>query len=165
MWCGIVKWWVSRSLDTHKPLPFLARKHLLHCADCRQFETFGRTLEESVLTPEQLKTEEPFRRRILAGLDAGTDQGQVEKTFRILKWKPATAGALFGTLLLLGFIWIAGPFRSTSSALGGFKEVDISSFKKMISAVESPYEEEISELKQGIEAVGANIKSFFDSRL
>ena len=166
MWCGVVKWMVSRSLDSGRSLPLMAWKHLSRCDSCRNFEAFGRSLEDLSEIPRQLRTGDNLQRKILSGLEQKREAvcRQVDKTILMHKWKPALVGASFIFVLLLGIIWMTGPFRDPSTVLGGFKDVDIAPLKKMISDVESPYEEEISELRQSMETIGLNIRTFFDTR-
>lgn len=165
MWCGVVKWLVSRSLDSGRSLPFLAVKHLSRCDACRNFEVFGRSLEDFSEIPGQLRTGDNLQHKIISGLESepGEVCRNIKKPLPMNKWKPALIGASFAFLLLLGTIWITTPFHGPSTILGGFKDVDLAPLKEMISDVESPYEEEISELRQGLETVGSNIKAFFDS--
>ena len=164
MWCFWTKWFLSRSEDTGKSMPSWALRHLEHCQDCRSFQRLNRSLEEFSDIALQLQADGKLNQGISISLDDRAPDPGRRSYIRSFGWRPALTGASILVGLVVGIVWLAGSFQSRTSALGGFKDMDISSFQKMISEVESPYEQEISYLNQGLESVGENIKAFFNSR-
>jgi hypothetical protein len=164
MWCLWTKWFLSRFEDAGKSLPFWALRHLEHCEDCRSFQRLGRSLEEFSDIALQLQPDEKLNQRISGSLDNMSAVPKQRSNFRSLRWKPAVIGASILFVVAMGIVWLTGPFNQRTSALGGFRDVDISPFQKLLRQVESPYEEEMTYLRQGLESVGTNIKAFFNSR-
>jgi hypothetical protein len=164
MLCGLTQWVLSRRMDTGKSLPFWADRHLERCRTCQNFRELGRSLEAFAEIPGRIPLDDELNQRILDRFD-NLSSSPVERPFsRSFGRKPVLIAASLVFVLVLGMVWLSGPFRSRSLALGGFKDVDLSPIRQMILEMETPYEDERSTINQGLETMGAKIKEFFNTR-
>ncbi len=173
MFCVIYRWFISRSQDTQKPLPSMARRHLHHCSTCQAFHSAtgvlsqkleqdsAALLKENTIEDEQSLT---LNEKIIAALDREIEKNPIKpnRVFTMAP-RPSTvstrlsrvpvpllAAAMLFLVLALGIgiqQFIPGIFTGNKSTTELFKGLD--SFGLSMNLDVSP--NTINSLADGVE--------------
>jgi hypothetical protein len=166
MLCFIYKWNISRAFDSGKPLGRLTNRHLAGCETCREFsrlgEEVGRRLTEDTAS---------LTRDVRPGLgdkvrQALGEPGQTPSLSRPkhLRLRPVLAAAVFLAVVGVSLIWMvrSRPARMPQlDPLFRF-ETPKAYLESALQRAESPYQEEISELKKALKSTADYLVARFD---
>ncbi len=169
MFCFIYKWFISRSMDTGKPVPGFILRHLGHCKSCKCFAEIGQVVNERLVhdTPGILvDSRDSLSERITAAVHnsptpaLGRPFKPRQRSFRL------AFSTLAATLLIVaGVWWFSGstPPTPTNENLNTFA---IPSIKTMLTnvgtEVESPLATELNGLKEALHSTTKFIVSNMD---
>jgi hypothetical protein len=168
MFCSVYKWYISRSLDSGKSLPGLVSRHIRRCASCRQFAQFSESLENRLV-------------KDVPGFLDGYDKSLNEKNISTLtkhphpkrapKRRPALipvlAAASAVLVISIVIVWLVLPSSDRITPLNQLAQLRISktSFENALVKIDSPYEEELTELKQTLKATADFLLSRVDIKI
>lgn len=155
MFCSIYKWYISRALDSGKPLSGPVGRHIRRCASCREFAQFSESLENRCVkdVPGFLDSyNKELNEKIISVL---TTQPAPKSAPRR---KPALVPVLTAASALLvisiGIVWLVLPSSDEITPFNQLSQLGISktSFENVLVKIDSPFEEELFELKQTLKS-------------
>lgn len=153
MFCSLYKWFISRAVDSGKPVSGFVGRHLRGCAACREFAEFS----ESIIQRSVQDTAD-----ILKGHDGALDEKIIsrlskspepkEESTRKPVFYPAAAAVSAVLIIAIIIILLTTPESRSLDPLRAIYEFDINqaSLEKKIVAIESPLEEEINGLREAL---------------
>lgn len=168
MFCSIYKWYISRALDSGKPLSGAAGRHIRRCASCREFAQFSESLENKCV-------------KDVPGFLDGYNEELNEKIISVLATQPepkspprrkpalipvlASASALL--VISIGIVWLVLPSSDEITPLNQLSQLGISktSFENVLVKIDSPFEEELIELKQTLKSTTDFLLSRVDIKI
>ena len=164
--CFVHRWNISRALDSGKSLGNLTKRHLVRCENCRDFsqlgEEMGRRLTEdaaSLLSDVRPGLGEKVRRVV----DEQERAPSLSFSKR-LQMRPVLAGAVALAVVGVSLIWLA------RSRPAGMPQLDpifklkapTTYLESALQRAESPYQEEILELKKTLKSTADYLAARFD---
>jgi hypothetical protein len=168
MFCSIYKWYISRSLDSGKSLPTLVSRHIRRCASCRQFAQFSESLENRLVkeVPGFLDGyDESLNGKILSTLARQPEPKRATKRRPALI--PVLAAASAVLVISIAIVWLSLPSSGRITPLNQLAQLRISkaSFENALVKIDSPYEEELTELKQTLKSTADFLLSRVDIKI
>ena len=151
MFCLMYKWFISRAVDSGKPVFPLVRRHLRGCSACREFAQ----VSESIIQRSAQDTAD-----ILEGHDSALDEKIISGLSKAPATKtpsarksvliPSVAAASAVILITIGVILLSSPQSSPLDSLRAVYAFDIdqASLEEKMVAIESPLTEEFQGLRQ-----------------
>jgi hypothetical protein len=174
MWCAIYKWNISRTLDSGKALSGLTKRHLEGCASCREFSRANQDLEKrlSADAAALIGSADPS----LAGrMKTRIPAGRSEDSSSLVPSRPRTArlrpvwaaAASLAVVVGVSLIWIVSTPPAKMPSLDPLLRFDgpRAYLETAVQKAESPYQEEIQELKQALESTADYLISRLDVNL
>lgn len=171
MKCSIHRWNISRALDSGQPVSSLTKLHLVHCEACREFlrlaEEMGRRLSDdaaSILGDIKPGLEEKVRQAIG---EPGTVSAPCLSRPRRLQLRPALAAAVALAVIGVSFFWIVRPRPAGIPRLDPLLQLETgpADLVSALQKAESPYHEELRELKKTFQSTADYLAARFDTRL
>jgi predicted anti-sigma-YlaC factor YlaD len=172
MKCAWHKWNISRALDSGEPLNSLTQQHLARCEACRKFsrlaEEMGRRLTEdagSLLRQERPALNQRAKRAPEAlGTNASTS---LLARPRLLRPRIALATAVVLAVVGVSLFWMARSRPAGMPRLGSLLQTErgLAGLVSTLQTAESPYQEEISELKKTLKSTSDYLASRFVTSL
>lgn len=174
MWCSIHKWNISRALDFGKALSGFTKRHLERCASCREFSRTNQDLEKrlgadaaALIGSLDPSLAERMKSRIPAGsaLEPGFRAPARPRTAHL---RPVwAAAASLAVVVGVSLIWIVSSPPAKMPSLDPLLRLDVprAYLETAIQKAESPYREEIQELKQTLESTADYLISRLDVNL
>jgi predicted anti-sigma-YlaC factor YlaD len=172
MLCFIHKWTISRKLDTGKPVSPLTQRHLGHCEACREFQRLGdetaRRLEADAAT--FLKEARPaLNDRVRRALNDPGRPDTAPSISRVtgLQLKPVLAAVALLAVLGVSLIWMVGSRPTGMPQLGPLLQLETgrANLVSALQRAESPYQQEILELKKTLQSTADYLAARFDTSL
>jgi len=168
MFCSIYKWYISRALDSGKSLPGSVRRHIRRCASCREFAQFTESLENRFVEdmPGFLDDyNKALNEKIISALDKHPGPKSAPKRRPALVPVLAAASALL--VISICIVWLVLPSSNKITPLNQLSQLGISkiSFENMLVKIDSPYEEELTELKQTLKSTADFLLSRVDIKI
>lgn len=172
MKCSIHRWKISRALDCGNPLDSLTKHHVAHCEACREFlrlsEEMGRRLACDAAA--LLKNEKAgLNRRVEQTLDEPRRAASIPVFSRpkLLRLRPMLAAAAMLAVVGGSFIWLARSRPSGMPQLDPILQVETgrANLVNALQRAESPYQEEISELKKTLKSTADYLTARFNTSL
>lgn len=168
MLCFIHKWKISRAFDSGKPLARRTERHLAGCETCREFsrlgEEMGRRLTDdaaSLLRDARPGLGEKVRRAIgEPGLASGPSL-LPPKRFRL---SPVLAAAVALAVVGVSLIWMLRARPARMPQLDPLFKLDgpRAFLESALQKAESPYQQEIQELKKTLKSTADYLAARFD---
>lgn len=167
MKCSIHRWNISRALDSGEPLGNLTKLHLVHCEACREFcrlsEEMRRRLADDAAS--LLRDERPaLNDRVRRDLD---ELGRLASTPPFPRPKLLQLRPIFAAAVLVaagaGLIWMVSSRPAGMPRLDPLFSLETQRVH-LVSALqraESPYEEEISELRKTLQSTADYLAARF----
>ena len=174
MWCFIHKWNISRAIDAARPPAKLTRRHLERCAACREFSRINRDLEKRLAADAAALTaasDPSLAGRLISTVAAAghTDSlSPAPSRPTLFRLRPAwAAAASLAAVVGVCFIWIVSSPPAKMPPLEPLFRLEGSQayLESALQKAESPYQEEIQELRQTIETTADYLLSRLDVRL
>ena len=172
MKCSFHKWNISRALDSGEPLGSLTKLHLVHCEACREFlrltEDMGRRLADdaSLLLGDARPA---LNDRVQQALDEPWRPASTPPLSRpkLLPLRPVLAAAALLAVVGVSLIWIARSRPAGMPRLDPLLQLETgrANLVSALQRAESPYQEEISELKKTLKSTADYLASRFDTGL
>jgi hypothetical protein len=168
MLCFIHKWNISRAIDSGKPLASLTKQHLVRCETCREFYRLGdemaRRLTDdaaSLLTDARPELGERVRRAVDEPGLASTIYVSHPKRFRL---SPVLAAAVALAVVGVSLIWMVRSRPARMPQLDPLfrLEAQRAYLVSALQKAESPYQEEILELKKTLKSTADYLVARFD---
>ena len=168
MKCSIHRWNISRAFDSGEPLGSLTKLHLVHCEACREFsrlaEEIGRRLTEdaaSLTREERPGLSEKVRRVIDEKKQAPSPSLSRPKRFRM---SPVLAAAVAFAVVGVSLIWLVRLRPARMPQLDPLFRLENprASLVSALQRAESPYQEEIQELKKTLKSTADYLAARFD---
>jgi hypothetical protein len=172
MLCFIHKWAISRKLDTGKPLSRLTQRHLGHCETCRIFERLGeetaRRLEGDAVM--LLKAAKPsLNERLRRALNESGRPASAPSLSGVRRpqLKPVLAAAVLLAVVGVSLIWTVRSRPAGMPRLASLFQVETgrADLVSTLRKAESPYQQEIRELKKTLQSTADYLASRFDTSL
>ena len=168
MFCSIYKWYISLALDSGKPLGGLAGRHIRRCASCREFARFSESLENRCVkdVPGFLDSyNEELDKKIISSLAAQPSPKSPPRRKPALVPVLAAASALL--IISIGIVWLVLPSSNKITPLNQLSQLGISrtSFENALVKIDSPFEEELVELKQTLKSTADFLLSRVDIKI
>lgn len=174
MWCLIQRWNISRAMDSGRPPAGLTKRHVERCASCREFNRVGRELEKRLAAEAAAligSTDPSLAGRVTpAAMEAQSfrpgppSQGRP----RFLGLRPAWAAAASLAIVVgISLIWTVTSPPAKMPPLDPLLKLDgpRAFLESALERAESPYEEEVLELRQAIESTADYLLSRLDINL
>ncbi|MCP5051078.1 MAG: hypothetical protein GY940_28195 [bacterium] len=175
MFCFIYKWFISRSMDTGKPVPPIILRHLGHCKSCKGFAGMGQALNERLVRDAAgILEDSPHRlaEKIISALPLQPDEPETPGGFshsikpRRRSFRLVLSTVAASLVIVAGVWWFVGDGRPpgpTPPPVTPSLEIPAieTSFLELGASVESPLTTELTSLKQAV----ASTKDFFESGL
>jgi len=168
MLCFIHKWNISRAFDSGKPLARLTMRHLVRCETCREFSRLGEELGRRLTDDAALLTsgtrpglEDRVRRAIdTPGLASTTYVSQPKR----LRLRPVLAAAVAVAVVGVSLIWMVRSRPARMPQLDPLfrLETQRAYLVSALQRAESPYQEEILELKKTLKSTADYLAARFD---
>lgn len=174
MWCFIHKRNISRAIDTGKPPAGLTRRHLEKCSSCREFSRDTRDLEKRLAADAAALTarsDASLAGRVISTVAAAGHSGSLSPApnrpteFRL---RPAwAAAASLAVVVGISLIWMVSAPPSKMPPLEPLFNLEGSQtyLESALQKAESPYQEEILELRQTVERTADYLLSRLDVNL
>lgn len=168
MFCSIYKWYISRALDSGKPLPNTVGRHIRRCASCREFAQFSESLKNRCVkdVPGFLDSyKEELNEKIISVLATQPEPKSAPRRKPALVPVLAAASALL--VISIGIVWLVLPSSNKITPLNQLSQLGISktSFENVLVKVDSPFEEELVELKQTLQSTAGFLLSRVDIKI
>ena len=172
MKCSIHRWNISRALDSGEPLDSLTKHHLVHCEACREFsrlaEEMGRRLADDASS--LLGDEKPaLNVRVKKALDEPGRPASTPAFFRpkLLRLRPVLAAAALLAVVGLSLILMVRSRPAGMPPLDPLLQLEAgrASLVSALQKAESPYQEEITDLKKTLKSTADYLTSRFDTSL
>jgi len=168
MLCFIHKWNISRALDTGKPLSRRTKRHLAGCDTCREFSRLGEEMGR-LLTDDAASLLEDVKpglgekvRRAIGGTRTAPALHLSRPGLRHLRPVLGTAVAL--AVIGVSFFWLVRTRPAGMPPIDPLLRIE-SQRANLVSAIqkaESPYHEEIQELKKTLLTAADFLAARFD---
>ena len=166
MLCFIYKWNISRAFDSGKPLGRLTNRHLAGCETCREFsrlgEEMGRRLTEGAasLTRDVRPGLGERVRRALEGPGKAPSFSRPKR----LQLRPVLAAAFAIAIVGVSIIWMVRSRPSRMPQLDPLFRLKTQRAYLMsaLQKAESPYQQEILELKKTLKSTADYLAARFD---
>lgn len=171
MLCFIHRWNISRAFDTGKPLTPLTERHLGRCQNCREYHRLGdwmarRLTEDAASLLKDARPGLGERVRPLVSADGQASLPSPSRPKRLLA-RPLWAAAGLLAVVGLSLIWLV---RSRPAAM---PELDPlfslgapgTYLQSALQRAESPYRQEITELKKTLASTADYLAARFETRL
>jgi len=165
MFCSLYKWYISQALDSKKTIPGPVNHHLRRCSSCQEFAKLCESLED---TPVQDRTALPKKQtqalneKIISALEKESRPKPTPSRRPVLI--PVLSATLALLVISVGIIWLTA-FNSNKMTpfdyLSEFKNARASLGNAFVK-IDSPYEEEILELKEAVQSTTKYLISCFD---
>jgi hypothetical protein len=166
MLCFIHKWKISRAFDSGKPLARLTKRHLAGCETCREFSRLGedmgrRLTEDAAFLTRDARPGLGEKVRQALGEPGQTPSLSHPKALRL---RPVLAAAVALAVVGVSLIWIARPRSARMPQLDPLfrLETQRANLLSALQRAESPYQEEILELKQALKSTADYLAARFD---
>jgi hypothetical protein len=168
MLCFIHKWNISRALDSGKPLGGLTKRHLVGCETCRGFSRLGEEMGQrltddtaSLLKDERPKLGEKVRRAIDAQGQAASPSLSRPKRLQL---RPVLAAAVLLAVVGVSLIWMLRARPARMPRLDPLFKLDgpRAFLESALQRAESPYQQEIQELKKTLKSTADYLVARFD---
>ena len=168
MLCFIHRWNISRAFDSGKPLARRTKRHLAGCETCREFsrlgEEVGRRLTDdaaSLLRDVRPGLGEKVRRAIGEPGLASASSFLRPKRFRL---SPVPAAAVAVAVVGVSLIWMVRSRPARMPQLDPLfrLETQRAYLVSALQRAESPYQEEILELKKTLKSTADYLAARFD---
>jgi hypothetical protein len=168
MLCFIHKWNISRAIDSGKPLARLTKGHLVRCETCREFsrlgEEMGRRLTEdaaSLAGGARPELDDRMRQAFdEPGLASTTYVSQPKR----LRLNPVLAAAVALGIVGVSLIWMVRSRPARMPQLDPLFRLEAprAYLESALQRAESPYQEEILELKKALKSTADYLVARFD---
>ncbi len=174
MWCFIHKWNVSRTIDSGGPPAGLTRRHLEKCASCREFSRVSRDLEKRLAADAAALLESAdttLARRMMPSATAGRPVESLSPAPsrpRFIRLRPVWAAAASLAIVVgISLLWTVTQRSAKMPPLEPLFKFDAprAYLENALLKAESPYQEEIRELKQAAESTADYLLSRLDVKL
>lgn len=174
MWCFIHKWKISRAIDSGRPQAGSTKRHLQKCASCREFSRLSGELEARLAADAAALIGSADASLAGRVMPATAVDGPVESTSlrprqpRLYRLRPVwAAAASLAVIVGISFIWTVIRHRSGMPPLDLLIQLNGTRayLESALEKAESPYQEEILELKQAIESTADYLLSRLDANL
>lgn len=174
MLCFIHKWKISRAIDSKRTPGGWTRRHLEKCASCREFRRLSQDLEKRLAADASalLASADPsLAGRIKSAVAAG---GPVESLSpaparpKAARLRPVWAAAASLAIVVgVSLIWTVTQRPAGMPALDSFFKIDVPQayLETALEKAESPYQDEIREMKQTLESTADYLLSRLDVNL
>jgi hypothetical protein len=171
MLCFIFKWKISRALETGKPLSGRTRRHLAGCAACREFYRLGEEMEHrltddaaSLLSNPRPQLAERVRRAIG---ESGTTSVHTPPRLASRALKPAFAATVVLAVIGASLFWLVRSRPSGMPPLNPLLKIEgrRADFVSAMERAESPYHQEIQELKKTFQSTADYLAACFNIKL
>ena len=166
--CFIHRWNISRAFDSGKPLARLTKRHLLGCENCREFSRLGevmarRLIEDAASLTRDVRPELDDRARRAID-DPGLASTPYVSRPKRLRLRPVLAAAVFLAVVGVSLIWLVRSRPAWMPQLDPlFRfETPKAYFESALQRAESPYQEEILELKKTLKSTADYLVARFD---
>jgi hypothetical protein len=173
MWCFIHKWNISRAIDSGRTPAGLTRRHLEKCASCREFDRLSQGLEKRLAADASalLGSADPslagsMKSKITAGAHVES-RSPAPPNPKANRLRPAWAAASLAVLIGISLIWTVTSHPTKMPPLDPLLRLEgpRGYLETALQKAESPYQEEILELKQAIESTADYLLSRLDVNL
>lgn len=168
MLCFIYKWNISRTLDTRKPLSRPTKRHLAGCESCREFSRLGEEMERrltddaaSLLEDAKPEIREKVQRAIG---ETGTASAPRLSRPGLRHLRPVLGTAVALAVIGVSFFWLVRTRSARMPPIDPLLKIE-SQRANLVSAIqkaESPYHEEIRELKKTLLTAADFLAARFD---
>ncbi|MGB8951978.1 MAG: hypothetical protein WCC06_04850 [Candidatus Aminicenantales bacterium] len=173
MWCFIYKWNISRAIDSGKPPAGLTKHHLDRCASCREFSRLSGELEKRLAADAASligSTDSSLAGRVMPTAAAG---GPVESLSAAptrptaIRLRPVWAAVSLAIVVGVSLIWILTSRPAKMPPLDPLFKLDGPRIylENALQKAESPYQEEIRELKQAFQSTADYLLARLDVKL
>jgi hypothetical protein len=168
MLCFIHKWKISRAFDSDKPLARRTKRHLAGCETCREFsrlgEEMGRRLTDdaaSLLGDARPGLGDKVRRAIQ---EPGLASGPSLLPPKRLWLRPVLAAALTLVVIGVSLIWMVRSRPTGMPQLDPLLKLKAprAYLQIALQRAESPYQQEIQELKKTLKSTADYLAARFD---
>lgn len=168
MLCFIHRWNISRAFDSGKPLARQTKRHLAGCETCREFSRFGEEMGRrltddaaSLLRDARPGLGEKVRRAIGEPGLASAPSLLRPKRFRL---SPALAAAFTLAVVGVSLIWMVRSRPTGMPRLDPLFKLESprAYLQSALQRAESPYQQEILELKKTLKSTADYLAARFD---
>jgi hypothetical protein len=168
MLCFIHKWNISRAFDSGKPLSHLTKRHLVGCETCREFSRLGDEMGRRLTwdAASLTKNARPgLGEKVRRAIDV---QGKASAPSLLrpkrLWLRPVLAAALALAIVGVSLIWMVRSRPSRMPQLDPLfrLETQRASLMSALQKAESPYQQEILELKKTLKSTADYLAARFD---
>jgi hypothetical protein len=171
MLCFIHRWNISRAFDSGEPLSPLTGRHLGRCQNCREYFRLGdwmarRLTDDAALLLEGTRPGLGEKVRRLVGTEGQASLPNPARPKRL--WpRPVLAAAVVVAIVGVSFIWLARSRPAAMPRLDPLFTLGAPSFylQSALQRAESPYQEELTELRKTLESTANYLASRFETRL
>lgn len=166
MLCFIHKWNISRAFDSGKPLARLTKGHLVRCETCREFsrlgEEMGRRLTEDAASLAG-GARPGIGERVRKAMDEPGRAPSLSPPKR-LQLRPVLAAAVLLAVVGVSLIWMVRSQPSKMPQIDPLFRLGAprAYLESALQRAESPYQEEIRELKKALKSTADYLVARFD---
>lgn len=173
MKCSLHRWNISKALDSREPLGRLTKLHLVHCEACREFlrltEDMGRRLADDASLLLGNDARPALNNRVQQALDEPWKPASTPPLSRpkLLQLRPVLAAAALLAVVGVSLIWMVRPRPAGMPQLEPLLQIE-SGRANLVSALqraESPYQQEIRELKKTLRSTADYLTARFETSL
>ncbi len=164
MLCSIYKWEISRAMDSGKPLSGQAKRHLRRCSACREFARLGKDLGRRLTEDAAVLLENhdvSLGEKVLSSLDGRVESPPLPKRGLL---KPVLLAAGLLAAVSVSIIWLVTPRSEKMPQLDSLLKFGAPGvyLEKAMQKAESPYQEEVQELKKALKTTVDVIEASFN---
>lgn len=174
MWCPIHKWNISRAIDSGKTPGGWTTRHLERCVSCSEFRRLSQDLGKRLAADASalIGTADPslagrMKSAVAAG-GAARSSSLPPIRLKAYRLRPVWAAAASLAIVIgVSLIWTVTQRPAGMPTLDSLLQIDASRayLKTALEKAESPYQEEILELKEAVEATADYLLSRLDVNL
>ena len=172
MRCSLHRWNISRALDSGGPLNRLTKLHLVHCEACREFLRIGEEMGRHLADDASLllgDARPALNNRVQQALDEPWKPASTPPLSRpkLLQLRPVLAAAALLAVVGVSLIWMVRPRPAGMPELDPLLQLKTgrANLISVLQRAESPYQEEIAELKKTLKSTADYLASRFDTSL
>jgi hypothetical protein len=164
MLCPIYKWMISRAMDSGKPISGMVARHVRGCSSCREFARLSEELErrltkDAAVLLESADIAPGEKMRSLLG--TRPDSSSRARHSRL---RPVFAAAASLAVVSVSIIWLTTSRPNKMPPLGSFFKFEAPGvyLDRALQKAQSPYQQEILELKQALKSTNGVLEACFD---
>jgi hypothetical protein len=174
MWCFIYKWNISLAIDSGRTPAGLTKRHLKRCASCREFSRLSQDLEKRLAADASAllgSTDASLAARMKSTVAPVGPVGSINTAPtrpKAIRLRPVwAAAASLAVVIGVSLIWTVTSHPSKMPPLDPLFKLDgpRSYLETALQKADSPYQEEIQELKQALESTADYLLSRLDVNL